>query len=237
MNPFGHGALHILQEDLGGNLGHGPCLRSPCDNSVSLSDRARERRWTGDVRIGVAVFPGQGSQFAGMADPWARIPRGARCSTRPLRPWAATSWRAAGTRRSLATTEFAQPALLACDVAAFRVLEAAGVRVRIGAAGHSLGEFAALVAAEVLSFADALRIVVVRGREMQRGGRRTAGHDERAARRRSRRRCGALRRGARRRRAARRERELAAAGRDQRERRGDRTRGGAVRRRKIRAVA
>ena len=64
----------------------------------------------------------------------------------------------------LATTEFAQPALLACDVAAFRVLEASGVNAWIGAAGHSLGEFAALVAADV---------AVVRGCDADRRGART----------------------------------------------------------------
>jgi [acyl-carrier-protein] S-malonyltransferase len=75
---------------------------------------------------------------------------------------------------ALATTGFVQPALLACDVAAFRVLESAGARFE-GAAGHSLGEFAALVAAGVLSLADALAIVVVRGRAMQEAGERRPG--------------------------------------------------------------
>jgi [acyl-carrier-protein] S-malonyltransferase len=66
----------------------------------------------------------------------------------------------------LATTEFAQPGLFVCDVAAFRVLEAEGVRAA-GAAGHSLGEYAALVAAGVLSFPEALGLVVERGSAMQ----------------------------------------------------------------------
>jgi [acyl-carrier-protein] S-malonyltransferase len=61
---------------------------------------------------------------------------------------------------ALATTAFAQPALLACDVAAFRVLRAEGVAFA-GAAGHSLGEFAALVAAEVVDLSSALDMVVV----------------------------------------------------------------------------
>jgi len=51
----------------------------------------------------------------------------------------------------------------------FRVLDALGVTF-VGAAGHSLGEFAALVAAEVVDLADALRIVAVRGRAMQAAG-------------------------------------------------------------------
>jgi [acyl-carrier-protein] S-malonyltransferase len=70
---------------------------------------------------------------------------------------------------ALATTEFAQPALLACDVAAFRTLVARGLSFG-GAAGHSLGEFAALVAAGVLELGDAMRIVAVRGRAMQEAG-------------------------------------------------------------------
>ena len=62
------------------------------------------------------------------------------------------------TEEALATTEFVQPALLACGVAAFRVLEAEGLRPArlVGAAGHSLGEFAALVAAGTMLLPEAL---------------------------------------------------------------------------------
>ena len=70
---------------------------------------------------------------------------------------------------ALETTEFVQPALLAIDVGAFRALENEGVGF-VGAAGHSLGEFAALVAAAVLDLDAALRIVTVRGRAMQAAG-------------------------------------------------------------------
>jgi [acyl-carrier-protein] S-malonyltransferase len=70
---------------------------------------------------------------------------------------------------ALETTEFVQPALLAIDVGAFRALENEGVEF-VAAAGHSLGEFAALVAAAVLDLEAALRIVTVRGRAMQAAG-------------------------------------------------------------------
>jgi [acyl-carrier-protein] S-malonyltransferase len=75
---------------------------------------------------------------------------------------------------ALATTAFVQPALLACDVAAFRVLEAEGLPF-VGVAGHSLGEFAALVAAGVVALGDALDLVVVRGAAMQRAGEERPG--------------------------------------------------------------
>lgn len=116
------------------------------------------------------VLPGQGSQFAGMADPWLSHPAGRAVIDEASQELGRDLVSDCSDEALLATTEFAQPALLACDVAAFRVLEALGVRDWVGAAGHSLGEFAALVAAGMLSFGDALRIVVVRGREMQRAG-------------------------------------------------------------------
>jgi [acyl-carrier-protein] S-malonyltransferase len=82
----------------------------------------------------------------------------------------------AGCRDSaaLATTDFVQPALLACDVAAFRVLEAEGASFA-GVAGHSLGEFAAFVTAGVMSLDDALDLVVVRGAAMQGAGEERPG--------------------------------------------------------------
>jgi [acyl-carrier-protein] S-malonyltransferase len=74
----------------------------------------------------------------------------------------------------LSTTDFVQPAMLALDVGAFAALESAGATF-VGAAGHSLGEFAALVAAGVLELSTALEIVVVRGRAMKDAGERRRG--------------------------------------------------------------
>lgn len=122
------------------------------------------------------VFPGQGSQFAGMADPWADHPAGRAVLEEASQVLGSDLVTDCRDESLLGTTAFTQPALLACDVAAFRVLEAvSGSGTWIGTAGHSLGEFAALVAAGVLSFADALRVVVVRGREMQRAGEERPG--------------------------------------------------------------
>ncbi len=126
---------------------------------------------------------------------------------------------------ALRTTDVVQPALLAVGVAAYRVLEAEGVAFA-GAAGHSLGEFSALVAAGVLELAAALDIVVIRGRAMQEAGTQRPGAmtaligagAEQAAEL-----CDEARRG---RRPARRERELPPAGRDQRQRPRDRARRG-----------
>ncbi|MGZ4114152.1 MAG: ACP S-malonyltransferase [Actinomycetota bacterium] len=113
-----------------------------------------------------ALFPGQGSQFVGMADPWAADPAGRAVLDEASRVMERDVVAGCSDEAALATTEFVQPALLACDVAAFRVLEAA--RVNVGAAaGHSLGEFAALVAAGVLDLSSALRAVAARGRAMQ----------------------------------------------------------------------
>jgi [acyl-carrier-protein] S-malonyltransferase len=73
-----------------------------------------------------------------------------------------------GPEDTLALTEHAQPAILATSVAAYRALrETTGVRP-LAVAGHSLGEWSALVAAGVLGLADAARGVRERGRLMQR---------------------------------------------------------------------
>ena len=175
------------------------------------------------------VFPGQGSQFEGMADPWTTHPAGQAVLEEASEAMERDIVAGCHDPDALATTEFAQPALLACGVAAFRVLEAEGLRSErlAGAAGHSLGEFAALVAAGTMLLPEALALVVVRGEAMQRAGEARPGHDECADRRRYRDRGGALRRSARGRRPAGRQPELPRAGRDQRQRRGDRARRGA----------
>jgi [acyl-carrier-protein] S-malonyltransferase len=115
------------------------------------------------------VFPGQGSQFAGMADVWITGGVAAQVLAEATGALGRDIVEGSRDESALATTAFAQSALLAVDVAAFRTLEAEGLTFE-GAAGHSLGEFAALVAAGVLELADAMRIVALRGRAMQAAG-------------------------------------------------------------------
>ena len=120
--------------------------------------------------MGIAVvFPGQGSQFPGMADPWTGHDAGRTTLEEASTAIGRDVVEGCRDEGSLATTEFVQPALLACGVAAFRVLQTEGVTF-VGVAGHSLGEFGALVAAEVVELGAALQMVVVRGRAMQAAG-------------------------------------------------------------------
>ncbi len=117
------------------------------------------------MRVAV-LFPGQGSQYAGMADPWSNHEAGAAVLSELSEAWGRDVVELCRDSSALATTELVQPALFACDLAAFRVLKAEGARFD-AAAGHSLGEFVALVAAGVLGPVDAFRIVLTRGAAMQ----------------------------------------------------------------------
>lgn len=119
----------------------------------------------GDALTRVAVcFPGQGSQVEGMASALLDLP-----AARQLLDVAAgegLDLRAAlaGDDEALRPTEIAQPALLLVGVSLFGLLPAS-VEV-VGVAGHSVGEYAALVAAGALRPAAAMRLVIARGRAM-----------------------------------------------------------------------
>lgn len=116
------------------------------------------------------VFPGQGSQSIGMVGAWgAHEPLAqavfAEASTvLGFDLWALVS---SGDAAELNRTEITQPAMLAADVAAWRIYLAAGGHRPVALAGHSLGEYAALVAADSIDFADAIALVAERGRLMQ----------------------------------------------------------------------
>lgn len=71
-----------------------------------------------------------------------------------------------GAMEDLTRTDRTQLAILTCSVATWRILEEQGLSFSV-AVGHSLGEYSALVATDHMSFADALRVVDVRGRGMQ----------------------------------------------------------------------
>ncbi len=115
------------------------------------------------------LFPGQGSQAAGMGrDLYDRF-RAARAVFEEADdtlgfPLSRLCFE--GPEERLRLTEFTQPAIVTVSVAALRVLAEHGVVPSV-VAGHSLGEYAALVAARVLSFADAVGAVHARGRFMQ----------------------------------------------------------------------
>jgi [acyl-carrier-protein] S-malonyltransferase len=112
------------------------------------------------------VFPGQGSQITGMADPWREHRAGRAVIEAVSDAMGRDIAELCRDEAALRTTAVVQPALFACDLAAFRVLEAEGATFS-AAAGHSLGEFVALVASGAVELEPALDLVVTRGRAMQ----------------------------------------------------------------------
>lgn len=114
------------------------------------------------------VFPGQGSQSVGMGralyDAFPHI-RALYEEADHILGYANTSLCFEGPAERLNLTEYTQPALLVSSIAAFRALDLS--REAIAAvAGHSLGEYSALVAAEGLTYADAVSLVRKRGQYM-----------------------------------------------------------------------
>jgi [acyl-carrier-protein] S-malonyltransferase len=115
------------------------------------------------------LFPGQGSQAVGMGRDLAeRFPIAAQtfAEADEALGFPISKLIFEGPEEDLRLTENTQPAILTVSVAAWRILTAHGVEPAL-AAGHSLGEWSAHVAAGTLSFADAVRAVKARGRAMQ----------------------------------------------------------------------
>ncbi len=119
------------------------------------------------------VFPGQGSQKLGMGKAWAEISPAARSTFEEADealgfPLSKLCWE--GPEEELGLTVNTQPALLTVSTAIHRALQSfpgAEALHPLAFAGHSLGEYSALVAAGALDFAEALQLVRRRGQLMQ----------------------------------------------------------------------
>ncbi|MGA2861937.1 MAG: ACP S-malonyltransferase [Steroidobacteraceae bacterium] len=117
------------------------------------------------------VFPGQGSQSVGMlAALTARYAQAAQCFEQGSQALGIDLRRlvAEGPAERLNATEYTQPAMLVAGVATWRAWREQGGATPAVVAGHSLGEFSALVCAEALPFEAAVQLVQYRGQIMQR---------------------------------------------------------------------
>lgn len=116
------------------------------------------------------VFPGQGSQSVGMqADLAAEFQVVEETYSEASEILGYDLWKLVqdGPAEKLSETVVTQPAMLSAGVAAYRVWQAAGGELPSQVAGHSLGEYTALVAAESVSFGDALKVVIRRSELMR----------------------------------------------------------------------
>lgn len=116
------------------------------------------------------IFPGQGSQSPGMGREIAETYPAAREVFEEADDALGFNLSALcfeGAAEELQLTENTQPAILTTSIATLRALEAEGVTNPKAVAGHSLGEYSALVAVGALELQDAVRIVRLRGRYMQ----------------------------------------------------------------------
>lgn len=120
------------------------------------------------MRTGI-VFPGQGSQYVGMGQSLMEnfpIARETFEEADEQLGFSLSQICFEGPEEDLRLTYYTQPALLATSVAAYRVLVDRVGAMPVVAAGHSLGEYAALVAVGAMTFGDAVRVVHHRGRLM-----------------------------------------------------------------------
>jgi len=123
------------------------------------------------------VFPGQGSQFVGMGRELATLSEAQQIFAQAdeVLGFALSRLCFEGPEAELNDTINTQPAIVAHSIAALRVIEHQTRLQPAWVAGHSLGEFSALVCAGALSFPDALRLVRERGRLMKLAGEQHPG--------------------------------------------------------------
>lgn len=115
------------------------------------------------------VFPGQASQYPGMGKELAEAYPSAKAvfdEADKALGFSISKMCFEGSEEELKLTANTQPAILTCSVATYRVLEEKGLAPDF-VAGHSLGEYSALVATGALKFADAVKLVHKRGKYMQ----------------------------------------------------------------------
>jgi len=115
------------------------------------------------------VFPGQGSQSVGMLQPYADLPEVRATFEEASAALSLDMWALVndGPVEELNRTVNTQPVMLVAGVALLRAWRASGGKAPAAVAGHSLGEYSALVAADALDFADAVRLVRFRAQCMQ----------------------------------------------------------------------
>ncbi|MDE2774365.1 MAG: ACP S-malonyltransferase [Chloroflexota bacterium] len=132
-----------------------------------------------DWKTSAFLFPGQGSQAVGMGADFARTFALARETFEQADEFLGFDLSRIcfeGPSEALNQTDITQPALYVCSIAIWRALQECLPAARPAwLAGHSLGEFSALTAADALSFEAGLRLVEARGRLMRRAGAENPG--------------------------------------------------------------
>lgn len=135
------------------------------------------RSYSGGYKMIAFIFPGQGSQSVGMGKNLAKDFASAReifLQADETLNFSLSQLCWEGPEDELRKTVNAQPAILTASIAAYKVLIEEGIHPKI-VAGHSVGEYSALVAAEAISFSEAVKLVRKRGEAMHVAGLKSPG--------------------------------------------------------------